>query len=467
MPIESGEEAVEHPLVAEAVSRGIIRVVDDRIEYNLNQQRTYNWNDPEEWVRAYSIAWLIVSKDYPANRMRTEVSVPRRVPGDFADIVVYRDDACKEPYLVVEDKAAGQSGKDRRRWIEQLFGNCNSLRVPFGLYEDSDNSAFYNIADFPPTERTANRLGDRDSVPAQYGDAPEYVHIAGQAGDIEPVAAGVLGARIRRAHYIIWAGGRRDPLTAFDEWSKLLFAKVIDEKSTPTGQPRRFQWGTKETIAAVANRVHRLFSEATRLDPTIFPPDERIKLPDQKIAEVVKVLQAISFTHTDVDTVGRAFEEFFGAVFRGELGQYFTMRQLSRFTVALLGINHDDYVLDPTAGSGGFLLEALLQTWHRIDKEFAGQRPELIERLKTDFALAHVYGIEIHEILARICKINLLLHHDGHTIVHCISICITVRQRLPRIGCLSTRRTTRPDLYLAGSRVRWLWPPASSVPWIR
>ena len=26
-----------------------------------------------------------------------------------------------------------------------------------------------------------------------------------------------------------------------------------------------------------------------------------------------------------------------------------------------------------------------------------------------------VYGIEVHEILARICKINLLLHHDGHT----------------------------------------------------
>ena len=26
-----------------------------------------------------------------------------------------------------------------------------------------------------------------------------------------------------------------------------------------------------------------------------------------------------------------------------------------------------------------------------------------------------MYGIEIHETLARICKINLLLHHDGHT----------------------------------------------------
>ena len=126
----------------------------------------------------------------------------RPVPGDFADIVVYRDDTCKEPYLVVENKASGQRPSNRKKWIEQLFGNSDSLRAPFGLYEDSDNSVFYSIGEFPPTERTANRLGDRDSVPSQYGDAPEYVHIAGQPGDIEPVAAGVLGARIRRPHYI-------------------------------------------------------------------------------------------------------------------------------------------------------------------------------------------------------------------------------------------------------------------------
>ena len=38
-----------------------------------------------------------------------------------------------------------------------------------------------------------------------------------------------------------------------------------------------------------------------------------------------------------------------------------------------------------------------------------------ISREMANFALTHVYGIEIHETLARICKINLLLHHDGHT----------------------------------------------------
>ena len=415
MPIKTSEEALTNANVAEAVRRGIIRIEEDRVSYNLNQHRSYDWRDPEEWVRASTVAWLVVARDYPANRLRTEVQVPRRVPADLADIVVYRDDQCRAPYLVVENKAADQTESNRIQWVEQVFGNANSLRAALALYDESDPSILFNFADFAQTERRANRLGDRNTLPSQYGEIPQYAHIAGQPGDIGPVPTAALEARIRRAHYLIWAGGRRDPLTAFDEWSKLLFAKVMDERTTPTGQPRRFQFGARETTAAVANRIHSLFTQGCRTDPTIFPADTRINLPDAKIADVVRVLQEISFTRTDVDSIGAAFEEFFGSVFRGELGQYFTMRQLARFTVAMLEINQDDYVLDPTAGSGGFLLEALLQTWHAIDRTFQGQPVAEIERLKTNFALTHVYGIEIHETLARICKINLLLHHDGHT----------------------------------------------------
>jgi type I restriction enzyme M protein len=434
MPFDTAQEALANETVAEAIERGVITITDNRVTYRLNQQRSYDWSDPEEWVRAHTIAWLIISRDYPTNRIRTEVTVPRRTPSDLADIVVYSDDQCRTPYLVVENKAAEQSERQRNQAIEQLFGNANSLRAPLGLYDEGDASIFFDVANFPATERTTNRLGDRSTLPHQYGATPEFAHIAGEAGDIQPVDTPTLSSRIRRAHYIIWAGGRRDPLLAFDEWSKLLFAKVVDERTTPTGQPRRFQFGTGETIAAVANRVHTLFREATRSDPTIFPPNSRINLPEGKIADVVRCLQSLSFTRTDVDSIGRAFEEFFGSVFRGELGQYFTMRQLSRFTVAVLDISPTDYVLDPTAGSGGFLLEVLLQTWHRIDAQFAGQPTAMRERLKTDFALSHVYGVEIHEILARICKINLLLHHDGHTNIEADRSCLDGTYTNPRLN---------------------------------
>lgn len=436
---DSPELAIAHPDVMEAMARGFIEVRDHKVKYNLNHKREYDWTDPEEWVRARTIAFLIVSKSYPANRIRTEVLVPRRTPNDWADIVVYRDDRCAEPYLVIENKAAGQTRKSQDQGIEQLFGNANSMRAPYGLYDEWNVHHFYDIENYPSTERTANRKGNRDTIPPIYGETPKYTYIAGGGTDIAPVRTQTLETRIRRSHSIIWAGGKRDPLFAFDEWSKILFAKVIDERGTPTGSPRRFQVGTNETSAAVANRIHRLFAHGCLDDPTIFPTDTRINLSDRKIFDVVNALQDISLLSTDVDSVGSAFENFFGSIFRGELGQYFTMRQIARFTVSLLNISHEHFVIDPTAGSGGFLLEALLQVWHDVDVRFHGQPQDQVTRIKNDFALLRVYGIEIHDILSRICKINLLLHHDGHTNIEGDRSCLDSTFSKPRLQKWSGR----------------------------
>jgi len=422
-----------------AIDRGVIEISEDRVKYNLKQGRDYDWTDPEEKVRAQTIAWLIVRKNYPAARMRTEVQVPRRVPEDKADIVVYRDDRCLEPYLVVENKAPGTSQGRKKQAVEQGFGNANSIRAELMLFDDGQDSRFFDVANFPAGERQQNRRGGRETVPEQYGNIPQYRFIAGDAEDIQAIAAPLLEQAVRRAHSAIWAGGRRDPLTAFEEWSKLLFAKVVDERMTPNGSSRLFQRGTNETDAAVAGRIHELFRQACREDPNIFPADTRIRLPDQKVAVVVELLQHLSFTRTDVDSIGAAFEHFFGSIFRGDLGQYFTRRELARFTVAMLAIGPRDFVLDPTAGSGGFLLEALLQTWHTVDQQYAGQPQR--DRLKADFAASHVYGIELHSTLARICKINLLLHHDGHTNIEGDRSCLDAEFTLPRLNPPESRFT--------------------------
>lgn len=409
------DDILIQPDVQECIARGFIQIEGERIAYALNQKRTYSWADPEEWVRCATVAYLIIHKQYPPQRMRVEVTVPRRTPSDLADIVVYSDDRCKTPYLVVENKSFNQAPAARKQAIEQLFGNANSLRSVLALYDDGQTTIMFDVQNYPASERQDNRKGSKSSIPAQYGEAPRYTYIAGAASDIQATSPQRLESRIRRAHSLIWAGGKRDPLFAFDEWSKLLFAKVVDERNTRTGQPRAFQVGTGETTAAVANRIHERFALACEQDATIFPRGTRINLPDRKISDVVETLQDLSFVRTDVDVIGAAFESFFGSVFRGELGQYFTMRPLARFVVSMMDIDADDYCLDPTSGSGGFLLETLLQVWHRIDADYAGQPQGEIDRTKIDFALHKVFGVEIHDVLARICKINLLIHHDGHT----------------------------------------------------
>ena len=70
---DNPSDALTNLHVAEAVKRGLIEVKGDRITYNLATTKTYGWGDPEEWVRARTLAFLVLERGYPINRIRTEV----------------------------------------------------------------------------------------------------------------------------------------------------------------------------------------------------------------------------------------------------------------------------------------------------------------------------------------------------------------------------------------------------------
>lgn len=284
------EESFEDPLLEEARIRGYIKLKDGKIVYSCKRERRINWNAPEEKVRANTFAWLIIERSYPPDRIDLEVKVPRRTPNDWADIVVYRDDACREPYLVVENKAERCTLAEQKQGIEQGFGNANSLRAPYMLFDYGRGSTLFDVANFPQDERKRNRLGQREALPENYDTPSQYPLVAAGPTDIAPVSARILETKVRRAHGLIWASGMRDPLKSFDEWSKLLFAKIYDERHTPNGRPRRFQCGVGETATKTANEIRNLYREARQRDPTIFN-DPNINLPDDKIASVVAVIQ--------------------------------------------------------------------------------------------------------------------------------------------------------------------------------
>lgn len=427
------DSATQEELIRRSQERGYLEIKDGRIRYHCRRRYEDDFTDPEEHVRAALFSWLILEREYSNTQIDVEVSVPRRTPADRADLVLYEDEACQVPYLVAEAKTRGIGEPEVRQAIEQSFGNANSLRAKYALFDNLDVSRLYDVASFPPTERDRNLLGSRENLARDFGRALQFRLTAGGIpgnSDIGPVAAAELENRVRRVHGLIWAGGMRDPLTAFNEWSKLIFAKVHDERHTPNGRPRRFQVGAQENAVRVANRVSELYEEARRADPSIF--SEPIDLPDDKIRDVVRIFDHIGLTLMDVDALGSAFEAFFGTVFREELGQYFTPRPLVRFIVAMLAPQEEDLILDPTAGTGGFLLEALFQAWKKIDQVYAGQ-PEM-ERRKYDFARQHLYGIEINSMVGRVCQTNLLVHRDGHTNIEVANTCLNNVFQNPRIS---------------------------------
>lgn len=415
-------------LILEAQDRGYLEIHGSRIKYNCAESHEENFIDPEEKVRAALYSWLILDREYPAIHIKVEVLVPRRTPSDRADIVVYTDSDCATPYLVVETKKASCTNPEFKAAIEQGFGNSNSLRdTHLCLVDKGTKSQLYQVADFPHSERRDNLLGDRTALPKAYGDVSRFPIVAGSASDIKPPTARDLEAAIRRAHGLIWAGGKRDPLSAFDEWCKLLFAKIHDERHTKNDDPRRFQVGVKEAEVSTANRIRDLYQDAQREDPSIFSAP--IALTDEKITQVARLFQEMAFTQADIDTLGAAFEAFFGQIFRGELGQYFTRRELVRFVCAILEPTDRDKVLDPTCGSGGFLLETLIQVWHYIDANYVGQPDQ--ERRRLDFAKNNLFGIEIQETLGRVCQTNLMIHKDGHTNIETNRSCLDNAFRNP------------------------------------
>jgi len=129
---------------------------------------------------------------------------------------------------------------------------------------------------------------------------------------------------------------------------------------------------------------------------------------------VVEHLQSINFNKTDLDTKGVAFERFMEDFFKGKMGQFFTPREIIQFAVKMLKPEEDKLVLDPACGSGGFLLNAMDYIRELADKEYP-DNPEEHFRMWHDFAKDKLFGIEINDQIARICKMNMIIHDDGHT----------------------------------------------------
>lgn len=391
------------------ISKGIISVVKDKSEiiYEAQDHRE-NFKDPEEKVRAAFFVELVLDYGYNPNRIRLEVPVPRRTPSDKADIVVYEDDELKKPYLVVECKKDGVTDAEFRQAIEQVFGNANSLRAQFAAVIAGTTRTAFNVADFKPSEREKNVIAD---IPKKYGKAPKYKFIKGDPqSELKIISKDELIQTLKKSHDTVWQGGRLAPTTAFDEVSKLLFCKLKDENDTVKGESYKFQIGTHETADEVFNRINGIYKKAREQDAEVFKEDIRL---DYKIVySVVEHLQGISFTKTDLDTKGVAFETFMTDFFKGKMGQFFTPREIIRFAVRILNPTKDDLVLDPAAGSGGFLLNSMDNVREFVEKNY--DKDEAWNHWHS-FARQNLYGIEINDQIARVCKMNMIIHDDGHT----------------------------------------------------
>ena len=222
-----------------------------------------------------------------------------------------------------------------------------------------------------------------------------------------------LSAPLEKCHDTLWQGGRLEPTTAFNELSKILFVKIRDEKQPRhDGVPYDFQIKTHERPKSVADRIKGLYQEAKAQDPQVFTED--IRVDDSRLFSVVNHLQGINLNATELDVKGVAFERFLGSYFKGDMGQYFTPREVVEFMVKMVAPHHEDLVLDPACGSGGFLLHAMDYILKEAS-EFYPEDPRAHYIHWHDFAEKRLFGIEVNDSIARVAKMNMIIHDDGHS----------------------------------------------------
>ena len=392
--------------------KGYIELLNEgtTIRYVVPDKK-YRFTDPEEKIRARFYVELIEHFQYSENRIDLEVLVPRRTPSDRADIVVFQDDGKKDPFIVVECKKEGISEAEFKQAIEQAFGNCHSLSAYYAVVVAGNTRRSFDVKKYKPGERTENIIAD---PPIGYGKVQEWRYLKGvPRSELSVIERGDLIRVLEKCHDTLWQGGRLTPTDAFDELAKILFIKIRDEKrARRNGEPYDFQIKTHETPKSVANRINRLYREAKAQDPEVFTED--IEIDESRLFSVVNHLQGISLNQTDLDVKGVAFERFLGNFFKGEIGQFFTPREVVEFMVDMVIPHHEELILDPACGSGGFLLHAMDYIRKQASEFHTEGTPEHYTHWH-DFAKNRLFGIEVNDSIARVAKMNMIIHDDGHS----------------------------------------------------
>ncbi len=196
------------------------------------------------------------------------------------------------------------------------------------------------------------------------------------------------------------------------------YGKDIDLSSNSHAILQSVAMGIKEIISdnPINRRAKREFIVSEVLgDGTL----QRAKFEDlyNIIAEISTIYNFINISADDYK--GHDIMNNFLKVFRrwnsanaNEKGEVFTPDHIAQLMYKLGSCNMDDFILDPTCGSGTFLTNAMANMF----KEALDRYPNDVDKFQKeqlDIKGNKLIGIELNEFNATLAGINMLLHGDG------------------------------------------------------
>jgi type I restriction enzyme M protein len=191
-----------------------------------------------------------------------------------------------------------------------------------------------------------------------------------------------------------------------DQLCNLLLLKLHSDKlaKIKPGDPPLFRAFESET--RTAEQMRREFTKLVNLYPNTFTTqqDKELRFSDHTIHICVERLAEYRLIDIGVTTVALAFQVLRTAALKAGEGQYFTPMPVIQAGVRLLTVELDDLVIDPACGTGGFLVDVVLQMHAR----FPGMESDL-----SKWAQTNIYRIDKDAIGVKLTKAILQVAGDG------------------------------------------------------
>lgn len=129
----------------------------DKIIY-LPNTKTRKYSNPEEKVQLDTYLELIYKYGYPPHRIKVCEQVKMGSASKEADVMVYKDDECKDPYIMVECKKRNISNRVFEEAIDQGFSYAAVTNSEYVWITSGDKNAYYEVWHDLINEREKNAI---------------------------------------------------------------------------------------------------------------------------------------------------------------------------------------------------------------------------------------------------------------------------------------------------------------------
>lgn len=377
---------------------------------------------PEEYVRQNVEMSLVLEYAYPREQIEVEFKIKVGSQSKRVDLAIFPPGVPHTQdniIVVLETKREGTKRESKSDGVGQLKSYMAAcLNCEHGMWTNGEDRACY----VKVVDKGAHAFIDAIDIPTQgakKADAPTREHLRAATGE------NLLFAFRRCHNYIAGSAGLQKP-EAFWELLKLIFCKIEDERSDDEKLAfyvTQSERSSMDLQGRVKVRLDKIFRDRVLTKyPTIFKPNERLEMNGSTLAYVVSEMQQYSLLDSSVDVKGIAYEEVVGSNLRGDRGEFFTPRNACRMAVRMLNPQPGELVLDPSCGTGGFLVTAMNHVLAAIDEKHfkrwpkrgpsAEQQAEWF-RARHEYLAQKVYGLDLNPNLVRASKMNMVMNNDG------------------------------------------------------